>query len=97
MVKAKANWMVHYFWRPKGAFVRAGHYEYDLRENGDTFQIVLKKIFLHDDRVVGRSISTTLFTRHCHTCGATTSARSGMPAAAWSMAGSRSQVRSRPK
>ena len=52
-VKARANWMVHYFWRTKGAFVRAGRYEYDLREDGDTFQIVLKKIFIHDDRVVG--------------------------------------------
>jgi 3-phenylpropionate/cinnamic acid dioxygenase small subunit len=52
-IKARANWMVHYFWRTKGAFIRAGHYEYDLRENDDTFQIVLKKIFVHDDRVVG--------------------------------------------
>jgi 3-phenylpropionate/cinnamic acid dioxygenase small subunit len=53
MVKAKANWMVHYFWRTKGAFVRAGRYEYDLREDGGTFQIVLKKIFIHDDRIIG--------------------------------------------
>ena len=53
LIKARANWMVHYFWRTKGAFVRAGRYEYDLRENGDTFQIALKKIFIHDDRVVG--------------------------------------------
>jgi 3-phenylpropionate/cinnamic acid dioxygenase small subunit len=53
MIKARANWMVHYFWRTKGAFIRAGHYEYDLREDDDTFQIVLKKIFVHDDRVVG--------------------------------------------
>jgi hypothetical protein len=45
--------MVHYFWRTKGAFIRAGRYEYDLREDDDTFQIVLKKIFVHDDRVVG--------------------------------------------
>ena len=53
VVKARANWMVHYFWRTKGGFVRAGRYEYDLREDGDTFQIVLKKIFIHDDRVIG--------------------------------------------
>ena len=53
LVKAKANWMVHSFWRTKGAFVRAGRYEYELRENGGTFEIVLKKIFIHDDRVVG--------------------------------------------
>lgn len=53
LVKVQASWMVHYFWRTKGAFVRAGRYEYALREDGDTFKIVLKKIFVHDDRVVG--------------------------------------------
>jgi 3-phenylpropionate/cinnamic acid dioxygenase small subunit len=53
IVKAKASWMVHYFWRTKGAFVRAGRHKYDLREDGDSFLIALKKIFIHDDRVVG--------------------------------------------
>jgi 3-phenylpropionate/cinnamic acid dioxygenase small subunit len=53
IVRAKANWMVHYFWRTKGAFVRAGRYEYELREDGDSFLILLKKIFVHDDRIVG--------------------------------------------
>lgn len=53
LIQAKANWMVHYFWRTKGAFVRAGRYEYELREDCDSFLIVLKKIFIHDDRVVG--------------------------------------------
>jgi 3-phenylpropionate/cinnamic acid dioxygenase small subunit len=53
LVKARANWMVHYFWRTKGAFVRAGRYEYEMREEGDSFLIVLKKIIIHDDRVVG--------------------------------------------
>lgn len=45
---------MHYFWRTKGAFVRAGGYEYDIREDGDHLQIVLEKIIIHDDRVVGR-------------------------------------------
>lgn len=53
LVQARANWMVHYFWRTKGAFVRAGRYEYELREDGDSFLVVLKKIFVHDDRIVG--------------------------------------------
>lgn len=53
LIKVKANWMVHYFWRTKGAFVRAGRYEYDLREQGDDLLIVLKKVIIHDDRVVG--------------------------------------------
>jgi 3-phenylpropionate/cinnamic acid dioxygenase small subunit len=53
LVQVMANWMVHYFWRTKGAFVRAGRYEYELREEGDSFVIVLKKIFVHDDRIVG--------------------------------------------
>lgn len=53
VIRAKANWMVHYFWRTKGAFVRAGRYEYELREDSDSFLIVLKKIFVHDDRIVG--------------------------------------------
>lgn len=53
LVQVMANWMVHYFWRTKGAFVRAGRYEYELREEGDSFAVVLKKIFVHDDRIVG--------------------------------------------
>jgi len=53
MAKAKANWIVHSFWRTKGAIVRAGRYEYELREEGAGFLIALKKIFVHDDRVAG--------------------------------------------
>jgi 3-phenylpropionate/cinnamic acid dioxygenase small subunit len=53
LIHARASWMVHYFWRTKGAFIRAGRYEYKLRGEGDSFLIVLKKIFVHDDRVVG--------------------------------------------
>jgi 3-phenylpropionate/cinnamic acid dioxygenase small subunit len=53
VVKVNANFMVHYFWRTKGAFVRAGRYEYELRENDISFLIALKKIFIHDDRIVG--------------------------------------------
>lgn len=52
LIKAKANWIVHFFWRTKGAFVRAGHYEYEFRESGGDLRIVLKKIFVHDDRVI---------------------------------------------
>ena len=52
-ISARASWIVHYFWRTKGAFVRGGRYEYELHEAGDTFKIAMKKIIIHDDRVVG--------------------------------------------
>ncbi len=52
LIKARANWIVHFFWRTKGAFVRAGRYEYEFRETDDDLRIVLKKVFVHDDRVI---------------------------------------------
>ncbi|MBN9050644.1 MAG: nuclear transport factor 2 family protein [Rhizobiales bacterium] len=52
LIKARANWLVHFFWRTKGAFVRAGRYEYELRDTEDGLRIKLKKVFVHDDRVI---------------------------------------------
>jgi benzoate/toluate 1,2-dioxygenase subunit beta len=52
-IHAQANWFVHFFWRTKGAHLRAGRYRHTLRRAGDEFKIVMKKVIIYDDRVVG--------------------------------------------
>ena len=52
-ITAQANWIVHSFWRTSGAVLRAGRYEYELEPRQDEFKIKSKKVFLHDDRVIG--------------------------------------------
>jgi benzoate/toluate 1,2-dioxygenase beta subunit len=52
-IKAQANWMVHSFWRTSGAVLRAGRYEYELEERGGAFAVLLKKVIVHDDRIIG--------------------------------------------
>ena len=48
----RANWLVHCFWRTQGAVMRAGRYEYELRAEPGGFSILMKKVFVHDDRVM---------------------------------------------
>ena len=45
--------MVQSFSRNYGGVTRGGLYEYHLRETPDGAKIVQKKIFVHDDRIVG--------------------------------------------
>ncbi|PZP41433.1 MAG: hypothetical protein DI601_21250 [Azospirillum brasilense] len=52
-VVVQANWLLHAFWRTKGAIMRGGQYRYELQETEDGFQILQKTVFMHDDRVVG--------------------------------------------
>lgn len=52
-IEARANWLVHSFLRTSGAVLRAGRYEYRLRRIGADLKILQKKIFIHDDAVIG--------------------------------------------
>ena len=53
LVRVTATWLVHSYMRVRGAVTRGGLYEYGLRETGDGLRIARKKIFIHDDRIVG--------------------------------------------
>jgi benzoate/toluate 1,2-dioxygenase subunit beta len=53
LVHVSATWLVHSYMRVRGGTVRGGLYEYGLRETADGLRIVRKKIFIHDDRIVG--------------------------------------------
>lgn len=55
LVIVTASWLVHSYLRVRGATTRGGLYEYALRPSGDGdgLRIVRKKIFIHDDRIVG--------------------------------------------
>lgn len=53
LVRVSATWMVHSYARVRGGSVRGGLYEYGLRETADGLRIASKKIFVHDDRIVG--------------------------------------------
>jgi hypothetical protein len=44
---------VHAFWRTSGPVLRAGRYEYELARAADGLKIKRKKVFVHDDRVIG--------------------------------------------
>ena len=52
-VEVRANWLVHGFLRTSGAILRAGRYEYELRQIGAELKIAKKKIFVHDDPITG--------------------------------------------
>jgi 3-phenylpropionate/cinnamic acid dioxygenase small subunit len=52
-IAAEANWLVHAFWRTSGPVLRAGRYEYELEQRPDALKIKRKKVFIHDDRVIG--------------------------------------------
>jgi 3-phenylpropionate/cinnamic acid dioxygenase small subunit len=51
--EVRANWLVHSFLRTSGAILRAGRYEYRLQQIGPDLKILQKKIFIHDDAIVG--------------------------------------------
>lgn len=53
LVEASATWMVHTFWRRRGAIVRGGLYDYTLRRDRDGLRIVRKVVKVMDDRIVG--------------------------------------------
>lgn len=53
LVEVSATWMVHSYARVRGGSVRGGLYEYGLRDTADGLRIATKKIFIHDDRIVG--------------------------------------------
>ena len=53
LTEVSATWMVHSYTRVRSAKVRGGLYDYLLRDTPDGLKIVRKKIFIHDDRIVG--------------------------------------------
>ncbi|MEE2998066.1 MAG: aromatic-ring-hydroxylating dioxygenase subunit beta [Pseudomonadota bacterium] len=53
LIEVSATWMVRSYVRVRGRISRGGIYEYRLRPTCDGLRIVRKKIFIHDDRVVG--------------------------------------------
>jgi benzoate/toluate 1,2-dioxygenase beta subunit len=53
ITNVSATWSVRSYARVRGAVTRGGLYEYGLRETGDGIRIARKKIFIHDDRIVG--------------------------------------------
>ena len=53
LAEVSATWMVHSYARVRGGNVRGGLYDYRLRDTPDGLKIVQKKIFIHDDRIVG--------------------------------------------
>lgn len=53
VVDARANWLVHSFLRTSGTILRAGRYEYRLRQIGRDLKIAQKKIYIHDDPITG--------------------------------------------
>ena len=48
-----ASWQVRSYSRVRGAIARGGLYEYVLRSDNRDLLIVQKKIFIHDDKIVG--------------------------------------------
>jgi 3-phenylpropionate/cinnamic acid dioxygenase small subunit len=52
-IEATATWLVHTFWRRRGAIVRGGIYEYTLRREKGDLRIVRKVVKVMDDRIVG--------------------------------------------
>ena len=53
LVQVTASWMVNSYLRTRGGLVRGGLYEYLLRATSDGLRIKTKKVFVHDDRIVG--------------------------------------------
>lgn len=53
LIRVSATWLVHAYARVRSATVRGGLYEYALRNTDDGLRIAQKKIFIHDDRIVG--------------------------------------------
>ena len=53
MVSATASFQVSCWGLKRGSERRAGRYEYDIRRQGDDFQIAQKKILLVDEVVDG--------------------------------------------
>lgn len=53
IAEVRANWLVHGFLRTSGTILRAGRYEYRLRQIGTDLKILQKKIFIHDDPITG--------------------------------------------
>ncbi len=53
LIMVTASWMVRSYSRLRGEASRAGLYEFGLRETSDGLKIAHKKIFIHDDRIVG--------------------------------------------
>lgn len=53
LVHVSATWLVHSYMRVRGPSTRGGLYEYALRETPDGLRIARKKVFIHDDRIVG--------------------------------------------
>jgi len=53
LVRVSATWLVRTYARERGATARSGLYEYGLRETAEGLRIATKKIFIHDDRIVG--------------------------------------------
>jgi benzoate/toluate 1,2-dioxygenase beta subunit len=53
LIRVSATWIVHSYARMRGGSVRGGLYEYGLRETSDGLRIAAKKVFIHDDRIVG--------------------------------------------
>ena len=53
LVQVSASWMVNSYLRTRGGLVRGGLYEYLLRATSDGLRIKTKKVFVHDDRIVG--------------------------------------------
>ena len=53
LVRVSATWMVHSYARVRGGSVRGGQYAYGLRETAEGLRIASKKVFIHDDRIVG--------------------------------------------
>lgn len=53
IVEVQANWLVHSFLRISGAILRAGRYEYRLRQVGADLRILRKKVLIHDDAITG--------------------------------------------
>ena len=53
LTDVSAAWMVHSSARVRGGTVRGGLYEYRLGDTSAGLKIAEKKIFIHDDRIVG--------------------------------------------
>ncbi|MEX2454466.1 MAG: aromatic-ring-hydroxylating dioxygenase subunit beta [Rhodospirillaceae bacterium] len=53
LTQVSATWLVHSYMRVRGPATRGGLYEYALRETPDGLRIARKKVFIHDDRIVG--------------------------------------------
>ena len=52
-IDVSASWTVHAYVRVRGGLRRSGRYEYTLRATPGRLEILQKKIFLLDDKVVG--------------------------------------------